>query len=146
LATALGVTANKNGYSFAHFVLDDQMHVLKADMAPHPLTGAALLQLWVAITDEIGIRPLHRIEADLIFRPISTQHERGSMPLTSNKPVHDRPEIFAGDEALTITILDRLLHHLAVVHVDGQTFRLRALGAPLSPIREGPRAETTRSV
>jgi DNA replication protein DnaC len=68
------------------------------------------------------------------------------MLLTSNKHVRDWPEIFAGDEILTTAILDRLLHHVAVVHIDGQSYRLRALGALLSPTREGSRAETTRSV
>jgi hypothetical protein len=36
LATALGVTAIKNGFSVAHFVLDDLMHVLKTDAATPP--------------------------------------------------------------------------------------------------------------
>jgi DNA replication protein DnaC len=68
------------------------------------------------------------------------------MLLTSNKHVRDWPEIFAGDEILTTAILDRLLHHVAVFHIDGQSCRLRELGALLSPTREVPRAETCRSV
>ena len=36
LATALGVTAIKNGFGVALFVLDDLMHVLKADSATPP--------------------------------------------------------------------------------------------------------------
>jgi hypothetical protein len=54
------------------------------------------------------------------------------------------PEIFADDEILTTAILDRLLHHVAVVHIDGQSYRLRELGALLSPNREGPRATESR--
>lgn len=98
------------------------------------------------IIDEVGFRPPDRIEANLFFRLASTRYERGSMLRTSNKYVRDSPEIFAGDEMLTTVILDRLLHHVAVVHIDGQSYRLRALGALLSPTSEDPRAETTRSV
>ena len=98
------------------------------------------------IIDKVGFRPLDRVEANLLFRLVSTRYERGSMLLTSNKHVRDWLEIFAGDEILTTAILDRLLHHVAVVHIDGQSYRLRDLGALLSPTREGARAETTRSV
>ena len=62
----------------------------------------------------------------------------------SNKHVRAWPEIFAADEILTTAILDRLLHHVAVVHIDGQSYRLRELGALLSPNREGPRGPDSR--
>lgn len=68
------------------------------------------------------------------------------MLLTSNKHVRDWPEIFAGDEILTTAVLDRALHHVAVVHIDGQSYRLRELGALLSPNREGPRAGDSRPI
>ncbi len=146
LAAALGVKAIKNGFSVAHFVLDELMHVLKADAA---ITSARLrarrhFNCGLLIIDEIGFRPLDRMEANLFFRLVSTRYERGSMLLTSNKHVRDWPEIFAGDEILTTAILDRLLHHVAVVHIDGQSYRLRELGALLSPNREGPRAGDAR--
>lgn len=146
LGTALGVKAIKNGFSVAHFVLDDLMHVLKADAATPParLRARRYFNCGLLIIDEIGFRPLDRMEANLFFRLVSTRYERGSMLLTSNKHVRDWPEIFAGDEILTTAILDRLLHHVAVVHIDGQSYRLRELGALLSPNREGPRATESR--
>ena len=50
LAAALGVKAIKNGFSVAHFVLDDLMHVLRAEAAipPARFAGQAVLQLWPA--------------------------------------------------------------------------------------------------
>jgi DNA replication protein DnaC len=147
LAAALGVNAIKNGFSVAHFVLDDLMHVLKADAATPParLRARRYFNRGLLIIDEVGFRPLDRIEANLFFRLVSTRYERGSILLTSNKHVRDWPEIFAGDEILTTAILDRLLHHVAVIHIDGQSYRLRELGALLSPTREGPRADSPRS-
>jgi DNA replication protein DnaC len=146
LAAGLGVKAIKNGFSVAHFVLDELMHVLKADAATPParLRARRYFNCGLLIIDEIGFRPLDRVEANLFFRLVPTRYERGSILLTSNKHVRDWPEIFADDEILTTAILDRLLHHVAVVHIDGQSYRLRELGALLSPNREGPRATESR--
>ena len=47
--------------------------------------------------------------------------------------MRDWPDIFAGDEILTTAILDRLLHHVHVIHIDGRSYRLRDLDALLSP-------------
>lgn len=135
LATALGVKAIKNGFSVAHFVLDDLMHVLRTDAAVPParLRAKRYCNCGLLIIDEVGFRPLDRMEANLFFRLVSARYERGSIVLTSNKHVRDWPEIFAGDEILTTAILDRLLHHVAVVHIDGRSYRLRELGALLAP-------------
>ena len=48
--------------------------------------------------------------------------------LTSNKHVRDWPTVFADDEILTTAILDRLLHHVQVLHIDGRSYRLREPG------------------
>ena len=123
------------------------MHVLKADAATSAarLRARRYVNCGLLIIDEIGFRPLDRMEANLFFWLVSTRYERGSMLLTSNKRIRDWPEIFAGDEILTTAILDRLLHHVAVVHIDGQSYRLRELGALLSPTREVPRADSRAS-
>ncbi len=92
------------------------------------------------IIDEVGFRPRDWIEANLFFRLVSARYERGSIVLTSNKHVHDWPEIFAGDEILTTAILDRLLHHVVPVHIDGRSYRLRELGALLGPKLDSPPA------
>lgn len=139
LATALGVKGIKNGFSVAHFVLDDLMHVLRADAAipPARLRAKRYFNCGLLIIDEIGFRPLDRSEANLFFRLVSTRYERGSIVLTSNKHVRDWPEIFAGDEILTTAILDRLLHHVHVIHIDGRSYRLRDLDSLLSQPTDG---------
>ena len=58
--------------------------------------------------------------------------------LTSNKHVRDWPAVFADDEILTTAILDRLLHHVQVLHIDGRSYRLRELGALLGPRPDTP--------
>jgi DNA replication protein DnaC len=135
LAVALGVKAIKNGFSTTHFVLDDLMHALKSDAAVPParLKAKRYLNSALLIIDEVGFRPLDRHEANLFFRLVSARYERGSIVLTSNKHVRDWPEIFAGDEILTTAILDRLLHHVHIVHIDGRSYRLRELDGLLKP-------------
>ena len=68
-----------------------------------------------------------------------TRTETGEDP---NKHVRDWPDIFAGDEILTTAILDRLLYHVHIIHIDGRCYRLRELDGLLahpdhSPPRKG---------
>jgi DNA replication protein DnaC len=146
LATALGVKAIKNGFSVAHFVLDDLMHVLRADAAVPParLRAKRYFNCALLIIDEVGFRPLDRIEANLFFRLVSARYEKGSIVLTSNKHVRDWPAIFADDEILTTAILDRLLHHVHILSIDGRSYRLRQLDALLGPNAE-PGAHTPQT-
>ncbi len=129
LAVALGVKAIKNGFSTTHFLLDDLMHVLKGRRGgpARRLKAKRYLNSALPVIDEAGFRPLDRREADLFFRLVSARYEKGSIILTSNKHVRDRPEIFAGDEILTTAILDRPLHHVHIIHIDGRSYRLREI-------------------
>ena len=140
LAVALGVKAIKNGFSTQHYILDDLMHVLKGDAAvpPRRLRSKRYLNSALLVIDEVGFRPLDREEANLFFRLVSARYEKGSIILTSNKHVRDWPEIFAGDEILTTAILDRLLHHVHIVHIDGRSYRLRELDGLLAQQPDHP--------
>jgi DNA replication protein DnaC len=145
LAVALGVKAIKNGFSTQHYVLYDLMHMLRGDAAVPParLKAKRYLNTALLIIDEVGFRPLDRHEANLFFRLVSARYERGSIALTSNKHVRDWPEIFAGDEILTTAILDRLLHHVHIIHIDGRSYRLRELDGLL---QTQPTAHPLRSI
>ncbi len=140
LAAALGVKAIKNGFSVTHFLLDDLMHALRQDAAVPPgrLRSKRYMSSALLLVDEVGFRPLDRHEANILFRLVSARYEKGSVVLTSNKHVRDWPEIFAGDEVLTTAILDRLLHHVHVVHIDGRSYRLREIGELLQPTTASP--------
>jgi DNA replication protein DnaC len=105
---------------------------------PARLKAKRYLNTALLIVDEVGFRPLDRHEANLFFRLVSARYEKGSIVLTSNKHVRDWPEIFAGDEILTTAILDGLLHHVHVVHIDGRSYRLRKLDGLLQPPAAAP--------
>lgn len=139
LAVALGVEAIKNGFSTQHYTLDDLMHVLKGDAAvpPRRLRSKRYLNSALLVIDEIGFRPLDWVEANPFFRLVSARYEKGSIILTSNKHVRDLPEIFVGDEILTTAILDRRLHHVHIIHIDGRSYRLRELDGLLAQQPDG---------
>jgi len=76
------------------------------------------------IIDELGFVPLSKTGAELLFEIISQSYERGSIIITSNLPFDEWTEVF-GSERLTGAILDRLTHHVHILEMNGDSFRLR---------------------
>ncbi len=83
------------------------------------------------MVDEVGFEPRSHQDASLFFRLASYRYMRGSTAITKNKSVKDWRGIFAGDEALTAAILDRLLHESVVMKIRGRSYRLQDLEKPL---------------
>ena len=52
--------------------------------------------------------------------------ETTSLIVTTNLPFADWPAIFADDERMTGALLDRLTHHVHIVTIDGESYRLRS--------------------
>jgi len=76
------------------------------------------------IIDELGFVPLSKTGAELLFEIISQRYERGSIIITSNLPFDEWTEVF-GSERLTGAILDRLTHHVHILEMNGESYRLR---------------------
>ena len=76
------------------------------------------------IIDELGFVPLSKTGAELLFEVISQRYERGSIIITSNLPFDEWTEVF-GTERLTGAILDRLTHHVHILEMNGDSYRLR---------------------
>ena len=75
------------------------------------------------IIDELGFVPLSKNGAELLFELISQRYERGSMLITSNLPFDEWTETF-GSERLTGALLDRLTHHVSILEMNGESYRL----------------------
>jgi IstB-like ATP binding protein len=73
-----------------------------------------------------GRAPFSRLKegAHLFFRVVSDRYEKASMILTSNKTFAEWGEVL-GDPVMASAVLDRLLHHSTVVHIKGESYRLR---------------------
>jgi DNA replication protein DnaC len=75
------------------------------------------------IIDELGFVPLSRTGAELLFELISRRYERGATLITSNLPFDEWTEVF-GSERLTGALLDRLTHHVNILEMNGDSYRL----------------------
>lgn len=77
------------------------------------------------IVDELGYVPLGQGAAENLFNFFSLCYERVSLIVTTNLPFSEWPQIF-GDERLAGALIDRLTHHVHVVEVQGDSYRLKA--------------------
>ena len=77
------------------------------------------------IIDELGYVPLSSAGAELLFEVFSQRYERGSTLVTSNLPFDEWTAVF-GAERLTGALLDRLTHHVHILEMNGESYRLKA--------------------
>ena len=75
------------------------------------------------VIDELGFVPLSKTGAELLFELISQRYERGATLITSNLPFDEWTETF-GTERLTGALLDRLTHHVNILEMNGESYRL----------------------
>ena len=68
--------------------------------------------------------PLSKSGAELLFEVFSQRYERGSTLVTSNLPFQEWTEVL-GSERLTGTLLDRLTHHVHILEMNGESYRLK---------------------
>ena len=64
------------------------------------------------------------IGAKLFFELISEKYEQGSVIVTSNRSFNEWNKIFE-DAVIISALLDRLLHHSAIINIRGKSYRLR---------------------
>jgi DNA replication protein DnaC len=76
------------------------------------------------IVDELGFVPLSKTGAELLFEMLSQRYERGSTMVTSNLPFAEWTEVL-GSERLTGALLDRLTHHVHILEMNGDSYRLK---------------------
>ena len=83
-----------------------------------------LSRLNLLIIDELGFVPLSPTGAELLFEVFSQRYERGSILVTTNLPFDEWTEVF-GSERLTGALLDRLTHHVHILEMNGDSYRLK---------------------
>ena len=75
------------------------------------------------IIDELGFVPLSKTGAELLFEVVSQRYERAAVLVTSNLPFDEWTETF-GSERLTGALLDRIIHYVHILEMNGESFRL----------------------
>ena len=71
----------------------------------------------------VGLCAAEQNRGELLFELISQRYERGSTLITSNLPFDEWTETF-GSERLTGELLDRLTHHVNILEMNGESYRL----------------------
>ena len=77
----------------------------------------------INLLEEAGFVLLSKTGAELLFELISQRYERSSTLITSNLPFEEWTETF-GSERLTGALLDRLTHHVSILEMNGESYRL----------------------
>ena len=128
LAIALGYLATQRGWKVRFTTAADLVLLLETAQRQGRLKEVlhrAVSVYRLLIIDEIGYLPMGREQASLFFQVVSKRYERGTMILTSNLTFGSWDQAFAGEAVLTAAMLDRLLHHAAVVQISGESYRLK---------------------
>ena len=61
----------------------------------------------------------------MLFEVFSQRYERGATLVTSNLPFTEWTEVL-GSERLTGALLDRLTHHVHILEMNGDSYRLKS--------------------
>jgi len=126
LAIALGVEAVRAGRSVYFSPLADIVDSLAKAEREGRLRERIryLCRSSLLIIDEIGYLTVGAGAGNLFFQLINARYEKGAMILTSNRGFAEWGMVF-GDPVVATALLDRLLHHAVVVHIEGASYRLR---------------------
>lgn len=147
IGLALGLAACQRGFSVGFTEAAGLVHQLMEARDERRLIRLQreLQAYQLLIIDELGYVPLSTTGAELLFETISKRYERGSTIITSNLPFDEWTSVF-GNERLTGALLDRLTHHVHILEMNGDSYRLehskaRRRSKTPEPVSEKP-AET----
>ena len=133
VALGLGLAACQKGLPVAFVTAASLVHELMEARDEKRLMRLQrqLAKVKLLIIDELGFVPLSKTGAELLFELISQRYERGSTLITSNLPFEEWTETF-GTERLTGALLDRLTHHVNILEMNGESYRLNQSRARLA--------------
>ena len=125
VALGLGLAACQKGLSVGFVTASALVHeLLEARDDKRLLRLQRQLAAYkLLIIDELGYVPLSPTGAELLFEVFSQRYERGSTLVTSNLPFDEWTSVF-GSERLTGALLDRLTHHVHILEMNGDSYRL----------------------
>jgi DNA replication protein DnaC len=125
IALSLGLAACQKGFSVTFITAAGLVHqLMEARDEKRLLRLQRELQApKLLIVDELGYVPLSSTGAELLFEVFSQRHERSSTIVTSNLPFEEWTSVL-GSERLTGALLDRLTHHVHILTMNGDSYRL----------------------
>jgi DNA replication protein DnaC len=124
-ALALGLAACQKNHSVLFVTAAALVHELleARDERRLRLLQKQLARVDLLIVDELGYVPFTAVGSELLFEVISRRYEHGATLVTSNLPFDEWTSVF-GSERLTGALLDRLTHHVHILEMNGDSYRL----------------------
>lgn len=130
LSIALGVRAVNAGYAVRFITAEAMVDELYQALADHSFKRR-LRRLGnhdCLIIDELGYLSMDQTASDHFFQVVNQAYETHSIILTSNRPFQEWSGLF-DDATVVSAILDRLLHHVHLFNMEGDSYRLKELNA-----------------
>jgi DNA replication protein DnaC len=124
-ALALGLAACQKNHSVLFTTAAALVHELMEARDERKLRRVQkhMAAVKLLIIDELGYVPFTAVGSELLFEVLSQRYERGSTLITSNLPFDEWTSVF-GSERLTGALLDRLTHHVHILEMNGDSYRL----------------------
>jgi DNA replication protein DnaC len=144
IGLSLGLAACQKGFSVAFTTTAGLVHQLMEARDERRLLKLQrdLAAVKLLIIDELGYVPLSTTGAELLFEVFSQRYERGSTIVTSNLPFEEWTSVF-GAERLTGALLDRLTHHVHILTMNGESYRLTQSARRRKPAAPGAEDPST---
>ena len=126
VALGLGLAACQRGLSAGFTTAASLVHELMEARDERRLLNLQrqISRLNLLIIDELGFVPLSPTGAELLFEVFRQRYERRSVLVTTNLPFDEWTEVF-GSERLTGALLGRLTHHVHILEMNGDSYRLK---------------------
>ena len=126
IATSLGMEACKQGFSTRFISVVSLVNEMIESRTEKQLLSfmKKMRKIKLLIIDELGYVPFSKTGAELLFDLISQRYEVSSTIITSNLPFAEWTDTF-GSEKLTGALLDRLTHHVQILEMNGESYRLK---------------------
>jgi DNA replication protein DnaC len=86
---------------------------------------AKLDKFHLLILDDLAYVTKDQAETSVLFELISARYERRSLLITANQPFGEWGKIFP-DQAMTVAVVDRLVHHATIFEMNVESYRRRA--------------------
>ena len=78
------------------------------------------------ILDDLAYVTKDQAETSVLFELISARYERRSLLITANQPFGEWGKVFFPDPAMTVAVVDRLMHHATIFEMNVESYRRRA--------------------
>ena len=126
LAIGLGIQAINQGFKVIFTSMGELVHTLKTEEITRK-SQTRLKRIRTAdlvIIDDLMFMAMNQQEANLFFHLINDLYNNACIILTSNKAPKEWGELL-GDPAITTAILDRLVHRSEIIHLNGESYRMK---------------------